>query len=350
MVSTETWAGFPSVESNDDFSPSARLRPRDGTLRVCVLGADASTQPWLERLHAHPDISVAGYGQPNAAPVLLDVLGPEIVPVDELLADPAVAGVVIAGPASDRPHWVSRAALASKAIFLAVPDGPRLGQWRSSLRRAVETRVPFLAAFNLRFDPRIQRLKAALSTDTVGRPLSFNLSRTSRRTEGGPLSEILGDLDLIRWLTGESPIELYATEGAEPTGDDWARSLSVVLRFSSGAVAVVQRVQRAFDDDRLQLEVIGAKATLSVVDAGAAGRTKRRDAEGLLELEDPAGFAAYSDRYCLAESAIEHFVQALQADVPHLAGPEDLRSALVMLNAVERSIRRGRAVRPIDQV
>lgn len=357
MVSTETWAEFPPVESNDELGPPARPAPastaggpassaQPAALRVCLLGADPATQPWLEKLRTRPDLDVAGYGQPNAAPILIDILGADIVPVDELLADPTVVGVVIVGPPAERPHWVSRAAVASKAIFLGVPRGARLGEWRSSLRRAVESKVPFLAAFDLRFDPRMQRLKAALSTDTVGRPLSINLCHTSRLTDDGPLGEILGDLDLIRWLTGESPIELYATEGAHPSADDWARSLTVVLRFASGAVAVVQRVQRSFDEDRLQVEVVGAKATLNVVQADVPG-TKRRDADGFLELEDPTGVA---HRFGLADAALDHFVGALQADDPHLAGPEDLRSALVILNAVERSLRRGRAVRPIDQV
>lgn len=312
--------GVPSAERQ-----LIRRRGSSG-ISVCLVGAEPAPRGWLERLHARRDLVVVARG------------------IDGV-SEPSVVAAVIAGPASDRPEGIRRAVAANKAVLVAVPAAATATEdWHKSLAFATEAEVPFLAAFERRFDRRIQRLKSALSTGRVGRPLSINLRHTSAFADGSLTDGLLDDLDLVRWLAGESPSELYAVIGLDAAAGI-GETLTVVLKFDNGAVAVLQRCRRTFETERRQIEVLGSTATLTVVDEIASGFT-RRDAAGVFELADEVDRPERPADY-LMDSAVEHFVQALERDDPHLAGPEDLRAALSMVEAVERSIRLGHAVRPV---
>lgn len=312
----------------------------------------------IGRIHArnaalNPRIRLAGIVDPVAAAAqsLAREWNAPVLELDAALADPNVAGVIIASSTDTHLDYSVRAAAAGKAIFCEKPIDQDLARARGAKAALADARM--LLAFNRRFDPNFQALKARLDAGGMG-PLE-SLQITSNDPSPPPPSYVavsgglfkdmaIHDFDMARWLLGEEPVSVYAAGSClvDPEigklGDvDTARTL---LRTASGKLCVIANSRRSgFGYDQR-------------IEAYASGGMVRADnvTESTVQVWSEGGAAAdrfqnfFLDRYAEAyRREMEHFADILDGATPSV-GYADGVAALALAEAAAESARSGQVV------
>ena len=134
-----------------------------GAPKVALLGAGRMGQVHGRGAAANPRLDLVSIVDPNAevAGAMAAELGCAVGTVEGVLADPAIAAVLIATSTSTHLDLVLAALAAGKAVFCEKPldlDLQRLRAHAAALERPPQ---PLYVAFNKRFDPHYGALKAA---------------------------------------------------------------------------------------------------------------------------------------------------------------------------------------------
>ncbi|GAB3515912.1 inositol 2-dehydrogenase [Pseudoxanthomonas daejeonensis] len=314
----------------------------------------------IGRIHArnaalNPRLRLAGIVDPmeGAAQALAAEWNTTVTTLDDALDDPAVAGVVIASSTDTHLEYSLRAAAAGKAVFCEKPIDQDLARARSAAAGLSDARL--LLAFNRRFDPNFQALKARLDSGAVG-PLE-SLQITSNDPSPPPPSYVaisgglfkdmaIHDFDMARWLLGEEPVEVFASGSClvDPEigklGDvDTARTL---LRTASGKLCVISNSRRSgFGYDQR----IEAYASAGMVRAdNVTESTVQVWGEGGASADRFQNF--FLDRYAEAyRREMDHFADILDGAPPSV-GYADGVAALALAEAAAESARSGKVARP----
>ena len=189
-------------------------------LHVALFGAGRIGAIHARNAAAHPALSLKYVVDPqgHAAARLAREVSAEVVAIDDALADPEVAGVIIASPTGSHLDQCLRAAASGNAIFCEKPIDLDLARARAAASALTGARL--LLDFNRRFDPHFQALKRRLDAGAVGALETLNI--TSHDPAPPPVSYIahsgglfrdmtIHDFDTARWLLGEAPVEVFAT-------------------------------------------------------------------------------------------------------------------------------------------
>ena len=200
-----------------------------------------------------------------SAQALADEYGAQVRDLDAVMNDPAITGVVIASSTDTHLDYSVRAAKAGKAIFCEKPIDQDLERAKSAADALSGARL--LLAFNRRFDPNFQALKARLDAGAVGTLESLQITSNDPAppppayvaVSGGLFKDMaIHDFDMARWLLGEEPVEVYAAGSClvDPEigklGDiDTARP---VLTTASGRLCVISNTRSSGSayDPRIQ--------------------------------------------------------------------------------------------------
>ena len=260
---------------------------------------------------------------------------------DELLANPVLAGVVIATPSAFHAERVQGAAAAGKHVLCEKPLGLDADSCVAAVAAAKACRVRLQVGFQRRFDPDWQALKVALDAGEVGQ---LDIFRCSHRNSVAPtdlagLGDIftdmaVHDLDAIRWLAGDVS-ELYAAEAA--AGD----AAIVTARLESGTAAVVDLHRSARYGFECSAELVGSRGTLR------CGALHRR--EGIELLRDGSTTAAlardHDERHAAAYvRELEHFAAVAAGFAEPLVTGRDALAALTLADVAARSAATGEPV------
>lgn len=312
----------------------------------------------IGRIHArnaalNPRLRLAGIVDPvdAAAQALAAEWNTAVTTLDQALADPSVAGVVIASSTDTHLEYSLRAAAAGKAVFCEKPIDQDLVRARSAARELSAARM--LLAFNRRFDPNFQALKARLDSGSVGSLETLQITSNDPSPpppayvaiSGGLFKDMaIHDFDMARWLLGEEPVAVFASGSClvDPEigklGDvDTARTL---LRTASGKLCVISNSRRSgFGYDQR----IEAYASAGMVRADNV-------TESTVQVWGEGGAAAdrfqnfFLDRYAEAyRREMEHFADILDGSSPSV-GYVDGVAALAMAEAAAESARTGSVV------
>ena len=295
--------------------------------QVVLIGAGR-----IGRIHAgnaarHPRLKLAGVVDPVDA-AATSLAREHRVPVTSLeaaLADPSVAGVVIASSTDTHLDYSLRAVAAGKAVFCEKPIDLDLARARAAAPALSDARL--LLAFNRRFDPNFQALKAKLDSGVVGRLESLQITSNDPSppppgyvaVSGGLFKDMtIHDFDMARWLLdGEEIVSVYATGSClvDPEigklGDiDTARC---VLTTASGRLCVIANSRRSgFGYDQR-------------IEAYCSGGMVRADnvVETSVQVWNEAGASAdrfrnfFLDRYAEAyRREMDHFAEVLDGATP----------------------------------
>ena len=314
----------------------------------------------IGRIHArnaalNPRLRLAGIVDPvdAAAQALATEWNTAVTTLDQALADPAVAGVVIASSTDTHLEYSLRAAAAGKAVFCEKPIDQDLARARSAARELSAARL--LLAFNRRFDPNFQALKARLDGGSVGSLETLQITSNDPSPpppayvaiSGGLFKDMaIHDFDMARWLLGEEPVAVFASGSClvDPEigrlGDvDTARTL---LRTASGKLCVISNSRRSgFGYDQR----IEAYASAGMVRADNV-------TESTVQVWGEGGAAAdrfqnfFLDRYAEAyRREMEHFADILDGASPSV-GYADGVAALALAEAAAESVRTGKVIQP----
>src|SRR5437870_10564092 len=192
---------------------------------------------------------------------------------DDLLADPDVDGVVIATPTPLHVEMVERAAAAGKHIFCEKPISLDLPSTLVAIEAAHTAGCAFQIGFHRRFDRDWAAAAGRIEAGELGDVYVF---RTTLRDKQPPPMEYIKDsggffvdvtihdLDTARWLVGE--IEEVTAFGAALSSAfaqiDDVDNAAVVLRFTNGALGVIDESRVAGYGYECSTEVLGSLATV----------------------------------------------------------------------------------------
>jgi len=275
--------------------------------------------------------------------------------LDEALADPTLHAVLICTPPRTHAAIIERAARAGKAIFCEKPVDLDMKRVDECARVVAAAGVPFHVGFNRRYDPTHRALHDAIRNGEIGRAEMLVLS--SRDPEISPpdyvaampygifYDTIIHDFDMVRWLTGEEPVEIVARTAVmldpEENPHRDPDTAMVMLTMASGALVQINSSFRATYGYDQRIEVFGEKGML-VSRNHQPTSLERYDASGIRQ--DPL-LRFFIERY--AESYVRElgdFVDAVTTRRTPSVTLDDGRRALALADAAVESAKTGAPV------
>ncbi|WP_299783615.1 inositol 2-dehydrogenase [uncultured Roseobacter sp.] len=292
---------------------------------------------------------------PAAADALAAKTGAQVLDSAALIASPEVDAVVIGTPTDTHYDLIHAAAKAGKAIFCEKPIDMSADRIRDCIEAVEAAGVPFMTAFNRRFDPNFAHLQACLAAGDIGDAEIITI--LSRDPSPPPVSYItssggifrdmmIHDLDMARFLLGEEPTTVFAVGSAlvDPeigvAGD--ADTAAVTLTTVSGRICQISNSRRATYGYDQRIEVHGSGGMLRAANVQ----------EHTIETANARGFATapakhfFLERYEAAYLAeMQHFVTAVRDGTVLAPGITDGLRAQMLADAASQSWETGQPVK-----
>ena len=291
---------------------------------------------------------------PEAAQALAAQHGAEQRTADEIIAAGDIDAVIIATPTTLHYDQVHALAKAGKAIFCEKPidlSSERAAECRDAVAQAG---VPFMTAFNRRFDPQFARVQDQIRAGAIGAVEMVVI--TSRDPSPPPISYIeqsgglfrdmmIHDFDMARFLLGDDPVEIHASGSCLVDPDIGAAgdidTAMVTLRTASGTLCHINNSRRATYGYDQRIEVHGALGMLQAAN----------QPENLVTLAGSDGFISAPNKHFFLEryeaaylAEMTHFVSALDSGTMPAPGIDDGVAAQRMADAAARSLETGAPV------
>ena len=324
---------------------------------IAVLGAGRIGQVHARNIAAHPALRLRYIFNPQSAPAqdLARRTGAVMAQdFEQVLNDPAIAGIVIASSTDAHLEQCVRAVAAGKAVLCEKPIDMDLERARAQRERLGGKHVRLLLGFNRRFDPSFATLKRRLDAGEIGSLETMHIishdpappSLAYVRVSGGLFKDMaIHDFDTARWLLGEEPVEVFASTSClvDPAigaaGDvDTAKTL---LRTASGRLCMISNSRRSGYGYDQRIEVFGARGQLradNVLETSVLAWREAGMASGPLQ-------NFFLERYAEAyRRELDHFVQMLGGAAEPLVGYHDGVAALALAEAAHASARSGKVV------
>lgn len=288
---------------------------------------------------------------PAAAQALGATLGAKVMSTEDILRDPSIDAVIIGTPTTTHYDIIQEAAANGKAIFCEKPVDLSVDRIRECLRAVDDAGVPFMTAFNRRFDPNFAHLQKQIADQVIGNvELVTILSRDPApppigyiKTSGGIFRDMMiHDLDMARFLLGEDPVELTAAgsclvDPAIGEAGDFDTAV-VTLKTASGKLCQISNSRRATYGYDQRIEVHGAGGMLRAANI----------LENTVELATGEGFRSaatqpfFLERYAAAYRAeMEHFIDCITRGTPMTPTGEDGLKAQILADAADAAARDG---------
>jgi len=322
--------------------------------KVAIIGAGRIGRIHAKNAASNSRIELTGVVDPmaDAAASMAAEWGSKVMSLDEAMDDASIAGVIIASSTDTHLDYSVRAAKAGKAIFCEKPIDQDLERAKSAAGDLGQARI--LLAFNRRFDPNFQALKARLDSGVMGSLESVQITSNDPSppppsyvaVSGGLFKDMaIHDFDMARWLLGEEVTEVYAAGSClvDPEigklGDvDTART---VLKTASGKLCVISNSRRSGFGYDQRIEAYASKGMVKADNV----------LESTVQVWGEAGAAAdrfqnfFLDRYAEAyRREMEHFADMLDGGAASV-GYADGVAALALAEAAAQSVKTGSVVR-----
>jgi len=272
----------------------------------------------------------------------------------ELLADKEIEAIVIASSTDTHAFMIKDAAKAGKHIFSEKPLALDLPSIDDALAVVDRAGVKLQVGFNRRFDHSFRRVREIVASGQIGRPCILHITNRDpvpplieyARTSGGMFLDMsIHDLDMARYQLGEVE-EVYAM-GAVLVAPELEQVNDVdtdviTLRFSNGALGVIDNSRQAVYGYDQRLEVFGS-AGAARAENQATDTVLQSDNSGIHSAKPPRFFM---DRYteCYVTEFREFIDCVLNDKTPPVTG-RDGRLAVVVGHAVIKSWKENRPVR-----
>ncbi|MEO0358197.1 MAG: inositol 2-dehydrogenase [Pseudomonadota bacterium] len=321
-----------------------------------ILGCGRIGQVHARAISANPDAAVRAVvdPMPDAANALADKTGAVAMSMEDVFADPSVDAVIIGTPTDTHFDLIHKAAAAGKAIFCEKPVDLASDRIRTCAAAVDAVNVPFMTAFNRRFDPSFAHLQGRITAGDIGDVELVTI--LSRDPAPPPLSYIassgglfrdmmIHDFDMARFLLGEDPITVYASGACLVDPDIGAAgdidTAAVTLTTKSGKLCQISNSRRATYGYDQRIEVHGSMGMLRA----------ENQKEHSVELATQAGFATapaqhfFLERYEAAYACeVAHFVACLKNQTPVTPGIQDGLAAQVLADAAQQSLETGSVI------
>jgi inositol 2-dehydrogenase len=271
----------------------------------------------------------------------------------DLLADPEIDAIVVAGPTATHAAMVEKAAAAGKHVLCEKPLSLDHGQSVRAIEVARGAGIKLQIGLQRRFDPDWAAAFDRISRGEIG---DVHLFRASLRDPAAPPEQYLRTsgglfvdasihlLDVARWLIDEvEEVTAFGSARSDPLlaeiGD--VDTAVACLRFRNGALGVIDTSRVAAYGAESCAEVMGSRATLRLAHDRRTNVQWRTPGRASYELV--ADFAEQYARAYLLE--LQAFVAAIRDDAEPAVTGEDALAACVLAQACTRSLHAGHPVR-----
>jgi len=332
------------------------------SLGIGLMGTGRMAHVYGPRINAHPGLRLEVIFNPrrsSAEKAAAQYGGRPMDDLDAMLNDPGVDAVVIATPTNTHVDYIERVAAAGKAIYCEKPLDQTLDQVDRAMRALAEYPVPFMLGFNRRFDPDNAMLQRALRSGEIG-ALNMLMSWSREpspppieyvRASGGYFVDAtIHDIDLLCWIAGETPVQVYATGSCKfdpriAAEGDFDLTMTTLTMPSGALVHINNSRACAYGFDQ-RLEAFGEKGMIQT-------RNHRDDTlvrwdGSMTEARKPLKHF-FLERYGLSfYHALDEFHAAVTEERQPSSTAEDGRRALAIALACRRSAQEGVAVSPMS--
>jgi myo-inositol 2-dehydrogenase/D-chiro-inositol 1-dehydrogenase len=324
--------------------------------RVAVLGCGR-----IGNIHAtnvaqsaRAELAAVVDASPHAADTLAQRLRTEVGSIDQTLSRGTVDAVIIATPTDTHADLIEASVAAGIAVLCEKPVDLSSARIRSCISQTSSSRVPVMIGFNRRFDPDFSELRRRLAGGEIGRPEILTV--LSRDPAPPPISYIersgglfrdmmIHDLDMVRFLLGEEPRDVYAAGSVMVdlaigrAGD--VDTASVTLKTASGCIAQISCSRRATYGFDNRIEVHGAEGMLSVGNM----RTSNVAAGRAVGFSYPRNVDFFPQRYRASYvNELEAFLDAVEGRAVASPTLSDGLAAQILADAATESARTGQPV------
>lgn len=191
-------------------------------LGIALMGTGRMAHVYGPKINNHPGLALEVVFNPriaSAQKIAQTYGGRPMDDLDSMLADPQVDAVVIATPTNTHVEYIIAAAKAGKPIYCEKPLDQTLDRVDQCLTMLQAHPVPFMLGFNRRFDPDNSALRQAVAQGEIGKlNMLMSISREPApppmeyvRASGGYFVDAtIHDIDLMCWIAGERPIEVFS--------------------------------------------------------------------------------------------------------------------------------------------
>lgn len=329
-------------------------------LGIALMGTGRMAQVYGPKINAHPGLRLEVVFNPRIASAQLvseTYGGRPMDDLDTMLADPAVDAVVIATPTNTHVEYIIAAAKAGKPIYCEKPLDQTLERVDKCLDVLEAYPVPFMLGFNRRFDPDNSALQRAVADGEIGR-LTLLMS-TSREPSPPPINYVrasggyfvdatIHDIDLMCWIAGEQPIEVFSHGSCmfdKAIGAEGDFDLTVTqMKMPSGAIVHINNSRQCAYGFDQRVEAFG--------EGGLLQTTNHRDdplirwSSEVTEARKPLKHF-FLERYDTSfYHALDEFYLAVTEGRAPSATQGDGRAALAIALACTESAKSGKAVKP----
>lgn len=324
-------------------------------ITIAQVGAGRMGELHARNAAANPrlDLRWIADNDPARALALAVSCGARAAPFEQILADPAIRGVIVA-TSTDALLGTALACLrVGKAVFTEKPLSLSVGALEAATMLAAAP-APLFVAFNRRFDPHFAELKRRLDIGDVGEletlhlinhdPAAPSLGFIPR--SGGLFKDFtIHDFDTAAWLLGERIVELIAWSSClvDPAigelGD--VDTAKLILKTGSGKLCLISNSRRTGYGYDQRIEAFGSKGALRVENVQPTALTRW----GEPGQQGDAFHYAFPDRYADAyRLELDHFADMIENGEAPRTGYRDALAALRLAEAADESARSGRPV------
>jgi myo-inositol 2-dehydrogenase / D-chiro-inositol 1-dehydrogenase len=334
------------------------IKKEHSMLKVAVIGTGFIGSVHAKNIARHPGAKLVAVSDANiefANKVAATTGAIAISDIAEVFNRNDIDAVLIATPTDTHVDYLNLAADAGKAIYCEKPIGLDYAEAEKAVRTVRAAGVLAMLGFNRRFDVSHAAVKEAVDRGEVGKVEIVQL--TSRgpkpppisyiKTSGGQLrDQTIHFFDLLRWLTNDEPVEVYAIGGAlvDPAiGEAGDVDTSIVsLRMASGALCQIDSSRRAAYGYDERIEIFGSEGMLESTRQNFRGLSLYKGRQILSDGLHPGWFERIEQSYY---EAIDAFVKSVEKGTPPSPSLEDGLKAQVIADKATESIKTGQPIK-----
>lgn len=193
----------------------------------------------------------------------------------KIIADTSIDAVFVCSSTDTHSQVSYEAIKAGKHVFCEKPIDYDIDRINMVIEAVEQSDVKFQVGFNKRFDRNFKKVYDAVRSGEIGQPHIIKL--TSRDPDLPPIEYIevsggifvdmmIHDFDMMRYLSGEEVVEVYATgsvliDPAVGKANDVDTAM-VQLKFESGALGMIDNSRKAVYGYDQRAEVFGSKGCI----------------------------------------------------------------------------------------
>ena len=327
-------------------------------IRFALIGAGFIGSAHARNLAAHPGVDFAlvyDIDPARAADLAARHGARAAAGLDTVFASHEIDAVFIASSTNTHADYLQRAARAGKAILCEKPIDLDIDRARAAVAAVQDAGVPAMIDFNRRFDASHAELRANVAAGDAGAIELVQM--TSRgpavppieyiKVSGGQMrDQTIHFFDLLRWITGDEPVEVHAMGAAlaDPrvaAAGDVDTSVAL-LRMRGGALCQIDSVRRSSYGYDERIEVFGSRGMVESRRQRFRGVSRYA---GDKVVEDGLHAGWFERIEASYYHALDAFVNAVQSGAAPSPSLDDGLRAQLIAEAATQSLRTGAPVR-----